>query len=129
MLENATLGEMSDKNTDSMKENNNIKKYITGRELRQALGVSAPTVTLWKQQGCPHFCLGKSAGCGSRARFELDKVTTWLEERTKADKVQDTTTANQDTPMTDRADLMEQSRAAVARLEARQAAKNRKETK
>lgn len=121
---------MSDKNTDSMKENNNARKYITGRELRQALGVSAPTVTLWKQQGCPHFCVGKSAGCGSRPRFELDKVTAWLEARTAAGKAQDaqpkTTNAPQDTPTTDRADLMEQSRAAVARLEARQAARNGK---
>ena len=115
---------MSDKNTDSMKGNNNEKKYITGRELRQALGVSAPTVTLWKEQGCPHFCVGKSSGCGSRPRFQLDKVIAWLEARTKADKAQDATAANKDAQ---HADKWEQSRGAVAKLEAKHAAKAGKE--
>lgn len=86
------------------------------------LKISANTLTRLKREGLPFFSIGKPDGKGSRPRFDLDKVSTWLEARTKADKVQDT-------PMTDRADLMEQSRAAVARLEARQAAKNRKETK
>lgn len=100
--------------------------YITTKELCRALRVSVNTVTQWKREGCPHFLIGHAGGRGCRARFELDKVKAWLEARTKADKVQDTTTAPQDTPTTDRADRMEQSRAAVARLEARQAAKNRK---
>lgn len=86
--------------------------------------VSLNTATKWKREGCPHFLVGSAAGRGCRARFELDKVKAWLEARTKADKVQDATAANKDAQ---HADKWEQSRGAVAKLEAKHAAKAGKE--
>lgn len=71
-----------------MLDMSNKNAFLTSRELREALQVSAKTVTRWKRMGCPHFCLGTPDGHGCRARFELSKVREWLEAQTTGNNLQ-----------------------------------------
>lgn len=58
--------------------------YITSKELRKALKISPGTLVQFNKEGCPRVYFGTVlGGSGTHVRYELDKVTAWLEKRSQ----------------------------------------------
>ena len=52
---------------------------LTPAQLAKALGVGITTVRKWRGMGCPCVFIGtRTAGCGSRPRYDLAEVRKWL---------------------------------------------------
>lgn len=60
-------------------------EFMKQHELAASMRVSRNTVISWTREGCPcvYYGVKCSPGRGSRPRYDLEKVKTWLEERSK----------------------------------------------
>lgn len=54
--------------------------FITKAELCKFFAVSARTADRWIANGCPKIRIG-GAAIGTRSRFQLSRVISWLAER------------------------------------------------
>lgn len=52
-----------------------MSKYLTTEELEEMLQVTRQTIFSWRKEGMPYLKLGRAV------RFELDKVTEWIEKK------------------------------------------------
>lgn len=55
---------------------------LTPEQCAAAFGVCKSTVREWRRQGCPVVYIGRSmAGAGSRPRYDVAAVRSWLERK------------------------------------------------
>ena len=60
--------------------NQQNRALYTRKEIAAMLGVGSLTIAAWEKQGCPAVYIGKlTNGKGSRPRYDLEKVKSWLD--------------------------------------------------
>ncbi len=70
--------------TDSVE--NKPKRWLTRRNVAEALGVSVYTVDAWRREGAPCVSVEAKRGSGARRhiRFLMNELEAWLKARSEA---------------------------------------------